>query len=58
MFEDSKAQIDEQGHTFSFPTFITKMKDVHRWADGALVLATLNEKKQKRLADVAEPSAE
>jgi hypothetical protein len=34
------------------------MKDVHRWADGALVLATLNEKKQKRLADVAEPSAE
>jgi glutaminyl-tRNA synthetase len=50
-FKDKADQIEAKKHDFNFSGLMTAIRDQHKWADGALVLAAINKKKLELLGE-------
>ena len=51
LFNENEAAIKEQGHAFNFAKFLNSMKEIHKWADGGVVRATVEAKKLEVLGE-------
>lgn len=68
LFADNAEAIKTQQHDFNFATFLMKMKDLYKWADGGAVRTAIDSKKLVELGEapvqdgkkkkVAKPAAE
>lgn len=54
-FKEKAEQISAEQHGFNFNKILMELREAHKWADGALVLAAINKKKLELLG---EPSAD
>lgn len=51
LFEDHKEEIKEKEWDFPFPNFIHKAKETLKWADGKMIMDTINKKTTETLGE-------
>lgn len=49
--KDNAEQIQQKKHDFNFSGLLSTLRDQHKWADGGLMLNTVNKKKLELLGE-------